>query len=297
MTHYFQVILKNVAQQLEDSVSSLCFDHGAQGVSEELEFEQMSATYEPTILERQHIVLQVYFLKPPGDQFSIDLAKISDEIDLTVSKEQNKDWMEEWKKGFSAFPIAGDYWVIPSWLDAPAEAKKQILIDPGMAFGTGTHETTKLASKMLLDCLNTNSFDSVLDVGTGTGILAILTQKEQPQARILTTEIEPMAREVARLNFIKNEVENIELPDIQIEEIEQKFDMLIANIIDGVLINIKEELIRCLLPGGTLLLTGILEERDENFQSVFFEDSRIKIFERRTEGEWVGYIAQRISDA
>ena len=105
-------------------------------------------------------------------------------------------------------------------------------------------------------------------------------------------EIDPEARRVARENIKLNKVEQISIPESLIEDIREQFDVVVANIIDGVLINIKKDLMRVLKPGGHMLLTGILEERDNHFFEKFLEGSGLTVIRRLEKDEWVGYWVQ-----
>ena len=165
-----------------------------------------------------------------------------------------------------------------------------------MAFGTGTHETTQLASQFIEERKTTDfsAVQSVLDVGTGTGILAMLCRLEFAN-KVFTTEIDADARVVARENFAKNSCTDIELPDYQIEDINETYDLVIANIIDGVLTKIKKDLIRCTNKSGYLILTGILEERDKAFINGFLDGENLEVVHRGQKGEWIGYILRKNS--
>src|SRR5690606_14857175 len=128
-----------------------------------------------------------------------------------------------------------------------AEAEVGIYIDPGMAFGTGTHATTKMAAYFVQKLGSQFKKDlkgkSLLDVGTGTAILAMLASHEGVE-RILGLEIDPEARRVARENIVLNKLTNVEISDKPLEETGEKFDFVVANIIDGVLIQLKDALLR-----------------------------------------------------
>jgi ribosomal protein L11 methyltransferase len=102
-------------------------------------------------------------------------------------------------------------------------------------------------------------------------------------------EIDPEARRVARENVALNKLPEIDVPETQIEDMREQYDVVVANIIDGVLINIKKDLLRVLKPGGHLLLTGILEERDNHFFEKFIEGSGLTVVRRLEKDEWVGY--------
>lgn len=296
MDQYFELVIANVPSQMEEAVSAKCFLHGAQGVMENLKFHQMRDDYAPEVIATELIELTAYFDSRPEMDLMEALKAMNPEIKVSIKQEENKDWMEEWKKDFKAFSLSGDYWVVPSWLEAPAEAKKYLSIDPGMAFGTGTHDTTQLASSFLLEQKESafKNLNSVLDVGTGTGILAILARKEFA-SQVVCTEIDDDARPVARENFAKNGCSDIELPDYQIEQINSEFDLVIANIIDGVLLKLKKQLVEKTKVGAYLILTGILEERDSAFIQDFMDGIDFEICERKSQGEWVGYLLRKMS--
>ncbi len=132
---------------------------------------------------------------------------------------------------------------------------------------------------------------AMLDVGTGTAILAMLAQMSG-MGLVAGIEIDPEARRVARENVKLNKLPQIDIPETQIEDLRQQYDVVVANIIDGVLINIKKDLMRVLKPGGHMLLTGILEERDNHFFEKFLENSGLTVLRRLEKDEWVGYWVQ-----
>ena len=133
---------------------------------------------------------------------------------------------------------------------------------------------------------------TLLDVGTGTAILAMLAHHHGVR-QIVGLEIDPEARRVARENIARNNMEEIEIRDEPLEELHDTFDIVVANIIDGVLIKLREELLQALNPGGHIFLTGILQEREEHFFNRFIEDSGLQVVRRIEEEEWVGYWLKR----
>lgn len=180
-------------------------------------------------------------------------------------------------------------------MEAPTECKHAISIDPGMAFGTGTHATTQMMAFFLHKLAEKHTAQlpqwGMLDVGTGTAILAMLA-KMSGMGIVAGIEIDPEARRVARENVKLNKLEQISIPETQLEDIREMYDVVVANIIDGVLINIKKDLFRVLKPGGHMLLTGILEERDNHFYENFLEGSGLTVVRRLEKDEWVGYWVQ-----
>lgn len=291
-TSYFRIRLSQVPADLEDIITTHCFETGASGVTEALSFSQPDLTYEPRVVHNRTHDMDVFFPEKPSEDFFSGLKSYHHEIKWALFEEQNKDWLEEWKKGFKAFKLVGDFWVVPSWLQPPAECKHPIYIDPGMAFGTGTHATTQMMAFFIHKLAEKHRAEladmAMLDVGTGTAILAMLAQRSGV-GLVTGIENDPEALRVARENVKLNQLEQIDIPNSQIDELKDQYDIVVANIIDGVLINIKEDLLRVLKPGGHMLLTGILEERDNHFYENFMENSGLTVVRRLEKDEWVGY--------
>ncbi len=290
---FYKIVLKQVPRDQEDIITGLCFDCGASGISENLKFHQDSLNYEPQTIETPFVELVVYFESAPGKDLLSQLQRRWSEVEVTVLEETQKDWNEEWKKGFEEFELVDRIWVVPSWRKAPSGVDRILSIDPGMAFGTGTHETTRLASQALFEISKSwerGKGPSVLDVGTGTGILALLAL-ELGAASVTATELDPVARDVARENIRNNGAQGrVHILDDQVTSIAEKFPLVMANIIDGILVNIQEPLKNCLTPRGLLLVTGILAERENWFQNNFKLPSRYQWQKRWQLNEWVALI-------
>ncbi len=292
---YFLVKITEIPRALEEFVSAQCFEFGAEGVSEALKFHQKTLEYDPEIIETPFLDVEVYFKETPPKEFFEDIAARFPEVKVKVSEEKEKDWLEEWKKGFVAFSLVEDVWIVPSWLKAPPEAKWIISMDPGMAFGTGTHETTQLASKMLWNLGQKTELNTMLDVGTGTGVLSILAE-HMGLTKIEATEIDPVARQVAVENVQRNLCEYVDVLPKQVEELGSSYDIVVANIIDGVLVRISKDLKARVKPKGYLLLTGVLEERAPVFVDEFLgaDKADYELLESDARGEWRGYLLQRL---
>lgn len=295
-TTYFRIRLSFVHRSQEQEVTTLCFAHKALGLSEVLSFSQPDLTYDPALLPRKFLELDVFFEEKPAKEFFEELKLIGHEIQMRENEEETKDWLEEWKKGFVPFKLVGPVWVVPSWIEKPPEVEIEIKIDPGMAFGTGTHATTKMASyfinKLAMDHREEVKDWSVLDVGTGTAILAVLAEKLN-YGDITGIEIDPEARRKARENCELNKTQHVSVSELQLDEINTTYDIVVANIIDGVLIRLQKDLLRVLKPEGHLFLTGILQERDNLFFEKMIENNPLKVIKRIEKDEWVGYWVQK----
>lgn len=280
----FYLLLTNVASSEEDLLTSVCFDYGASGVVEDLAFEQTGNHFEPVTVQTPYHTLRVYFEEKPQVQCLEEIRRQFPQVQWEIHEEEDKDWLSEWKKGFEPFQLVDSVWVVPSWCERPSAAQTVIDMDPGLAFGTGTHETTQLMAELLwgLECRQ----GPLLDVGTGTGLLAILAEKLGFH-QIEATEIDPTARQVACENVKMNHGQSIRVLDHQVGEVKGPYQVVIANIIDGVLLDLQSDLERVLAPGGHLLLSGILLEREQKFLETWSSQSHLQVVKKLQKGEWI----------
>jgi ribosomal protein L11 methyltransferase len=183
-----------------------------------------------------------------------------------VSMIAEEDWASSWKEHFKPLPVGKRLLILPSW-ESPAadETRQTIVLDPGMAFGTGGHETTRLCLECLEQILTGEPRldQPLLDLGTGSGILAIAAAK-LGATRIDAVDIDPQAVLVAaencRLNLVADAVACSTTP---LEQLPGGYRLILANILAEELVRMAPELTRRLLPGGLLVLSGILAEREQ----------------------------------
>jgi ribosomal protein L11 methyltransferase len=292
---YFRVRVKKIPSSLEAEMTAISFEHGCSGLSEALNYVQRDLVYDPEIRPQRFHDVDVYFAEKPDVTFYKALQDLNENIECQLVEEDHKDWLEEWKKGFKPFPLVGPFWVVPSWFESPKEAEIPLFIDPGMAFGTGTHATTQMAAALIHRVLKIKTYETagdVLDVGTGTAILAMLS-KIAGAKKVVGIDIDPEARRVARENISRNQVDDLDIPDLLLEEIRESYDLVVANIIDGVLLNLKNDLDRVTKSPGHLILTGILEEREGPFLDQFLSETNLKIEVRLAKDEWVGFLLSK----
>lgn len=285
--NYFVLKLNEVPRGSLDLVTSLGFELGAAGTEEDLKFTQKSLAYDAEPVETPFANIKFYFEKAP-DITSFETLR-SHCGSLSFSEEAGQDWMEEWKKHFEPTQLSGPYWVVPSWKSVPPQCERPIFIDPGMAFGTGTHETTQLASELVREAMALKPNATFVDIGSGTGILSIVAQKEGA-SKVVSNDIDPEARRVARENFAKNALDPQWVTDLSASEIQGKFDVVTANILDHVLIILSKDLLALKAEGGVLVLSGILDEHEQDFIRDFFLENQLKIHKRISRNEWVAYL-------
>ncbi len=292
MKTYFELKIGPIPGRDKDILSHFCFEHGCAGISETLPFQQKSLVYEPEIYENKSAYMSAYFEEQPTEEFRILLQNKFPEVVFAISEENEKDWLKIWKENFKPFHFAGDYWIIPSWCQVPDSVKKYLLIDPGMAFGTGTHETTKLAAEWYLNSVVQEKPKSVLDVGMGTGILAFITKREGAE-KVVGIDIDPECIRVAKENSELNKISGVDFSTTRVEKIEEKFDHVFANIVSGVLLSIRESLLRTVKSRGTLILAGILKDEKENFIKEFLQDGSWELIGNKDLNEWTSYLLRR----
>jgi len=199
----------------------------------------------------------------------------------------DQDWLAEWKKGYEPVEIGTHLLVAPSWKrDEVRDSKRTIIeIDPGMAFGTGTHETTRGCLEMLERYWHGGS---LLDVGTGTGILAIAALKLIPASRVVGFDVDPEAITVAEENAAINGVAGgIVLEVDRISSFHgEEFDVVVANLTADVLIPIAADLAKVARAGGILIASGILLDQRQDV-AVPFAASGFVLDQEKPDGEWV----------
>ncbi len=298
-------LVKNLSRSFEDEVTALLFEYGAEGVSEDLPFVQKDLRYDPEVVETTDVTLKAYFTEPLSETKRLELEGLLRGVEARVlfsmTLEEHRDWLEEWKKGFVPFRFAEPFWVVPKWCEVPpgVAASHVLLMDPGMAFGTGTHETTRLAAGLIVPWMNSTGSSKnvrVLDVGTGTGILALITER-MGAAHAMGLDIDPEARRTARENLELNGSTGTVIDDRDLAEVAREcnakgeaFDLTIANIIDGVLLVLAQDLATTVKPGGTMILSGILTDREDQFHREFAKLTGLEEQRRVREGEWCASI-------
>lgn len=274
-----------IPESLADDAAGLLIQNGVDGVQ----------------VEDSSVMLMPGREKPPAGQArliaycspEIIEAKVQDIVGNLVGQPveiaseliPDKDWNEVWMSHFAPIEVSERLWVCPSWRlgEAPADAKVLVL-DPGMAFGTGTHATTALCMIVLDEILNERPGLDVLDVGTGSGILAIAA-KLLGAGRTVGTDNDPVAVAVARENVELNKVE-VELSTRDVGALAGRFPLVIANIMAGTLKALSAPLVDKIADGGEILLSGILDFQADDVEAAFVARGLVPVA-RRAQDEWV----------
>jgi ribosomal protein L11 methyltransferase len=176
---------------------------------------------------------------------------------------EDRDWEREWMQHYRPMRFGQRLWVCPSWLEPPEPDAVNLLLDPGLAFGTGTHPTTELCLRQL-DGMRLEGVTAV-DYGCGSGILAVAALKLGAR-RALGVDNDPQALVASRENAERNKLQADRLPvtlpgEAALGQWSHKADLVIANILAGPLLELSDTLLKFLCPGGTLLLSGLLDSQ------------------------------------
>jgi len=212
-------------------------------------------------------------------------------IGLALSEIPDEDWSQTWKAHFKPLRVGRRFLVTPTWEEAHPDPECLVIrIDPGRAFGTGHHETTRLCLEWLESCPTELDRDrarlSLLDVGTGSGILAIGATLLGFR-KVAGIDNDPEAIEVAQENTILNGLsERIHLQCATPDEVNGRFDVIIANIHSNPLIMMSETVASKVGEGGRLALSGILAEQAEGVRAEY-EKRSLRLTGTKSAGEWV----------
>ena len=219
---------------------------------------------------------------------------------VAAARFDDRSWETKWREFFTPRHLSSRAIVGPPWedFDAP-EGGHRIIVEPGMAFGTGTHETTQLVSQVLEDLLSETPFERMLDVGCGSGILSIHAHSLGVSS-LTGVDIAEEAIENANHNLELNHKQDadIHFSTTPLADIEGEWPLVVANILAHILVMLSPELIAHTEPGGTLVLSGILEHQLEDIREAF-DHQDLREVHCQNLGEWfaITYHRARPSNA
>ncbi len=296
MNNYYELRI-SINPEIEDIVSDICFTNLAcEGVvlaEETYKDLVMTATTEGT--------LRVFLTDIEENPVEVlkterELLKsrgFSDEElgswEITLDEKENQDWSKKWKEKWTVTHVTDKIAVVPSWLSyTPKEGEITIILDPGCAFGTGTHQTTQLCMKALEKYLKQG--DTLADIGMGSGILSVLAMKLGAKSAY-GCDIDETVIDVAKENAGVNGVDcTFELNTA--DKITEKYNFVCANILHNVLYEIMGDLKNIMKENGILSLSGILDEKkDIVLEAIKRED--LKIIDTITQDQWISYVVTK----
>lgn len=304
--------------EAEDIVSSMLMDLGIQGVEIEDKIpltqsdkEQMFVDILPDIEEDDGVAYLNFYLEPEEDKEKV-LSRIRQELEemssylnvgecrIEESETEDVDWVNNWKQYFHQFYV-DDILIIPSWEDVRPEDKDKMVIhiDPGTAFGTGMHETTQLCIRQIRKYVTENT--RILDVGCGSGILGMLALKFGA-AYSVGTDLDPCAIEATYENMEVNGISRdqyevmigniIDDKSVQDKVGYECYDIVAANILADVLVQLTPVVVNQLKTGGVYITSGIIDDKEQTVVDAV-KTAGLEVLDVTYQGEWVCVTARK----
>ena len=304
--------------EAEDIVSSMLMDLGIQGVEIEdkipltqADKEQMFVDILPEIESDDGVAYLSFYLEPEEDKEKVladirrELADMSAYVDvgecvIEESETEDVDWVNNWKQYFHQFYV-DDILIIPSWEDVkPEDEDKMVIhIDPGTAFGTGMHETTQLCIRQLRKYVTEGC--RILDVGCGSGILGMLALKFGAGYSV-GTDLDPCAidatKENMEVNGISEDQYEVMIGNIiDDKEVQDKvgyecYDIVAANILADVLVQLTPVIVNQLKPGAIYITSGIIDDKEQTVTDAV-KAAGLEVLDVTYQGEWVCVTARK----
>lgn len=253
---------------------------------------------DPTVLEvdPESLLITFYLSEEEGHDFLDELRedlKAKGLGELETENVDEEDWAHNWKKYYKPLKVTDDLVIVPSWEDYKAEGNEKVIyINPGMAFGTGTHETTFMCMEVLSDYIKGG--EQVFDIGTGSGILSLVALAMGAEHAI-GVDLDPVCISAAKENRELNKMEDRftvyegNLLDI----IQGEANLVVANIMAEVIVTMIDDLKEHLRENGLFVASGIILRKREMVKQALV-DAGLTIIDDREDGEWVCLVAKRI---
>ncbi len=310
MTNWQELTI-HVHRDAEEAVSNLMIETGSQGVAisdsaDYLGQEDRFGELYPEVEQSEMIAITAYYpdtldIEEVKATLAARLADLTDfgletgQVSLESQELAEEDWADNWKKYYEPARITHDLTIVPSWTDYEATAGEKIIkLDPGMAFGTGTHPTTKMSLFALEQVLRGG--ETVIDVGTGSGVLSIASSLLGAKA-IYAYDLDDVAVRVAQENIALNpDMDNIQVAagDL-LRGVDLEADVIVANILADVLIHLTEDAYRLVKDQGYLIMSGIIFEKWDMVRTSaeaagFFLETHL------IQGEWNACVFKKTDD-
>ena len=296
MNNYFELKI-SINPDIEDIVSDICFSNFAcEGVvlaEEDWKDLEMTATTRGT--------LKVFLTEL--DCNPVEILKTEREIlksrgftdkelgswEITLDEKENQDWSKKWKEKWTVTHVTERIAVVPSWLEyQPKENEITITLDPGCAFGTGTHQTTQLCMKAIEKYLTKGN--TMADIGTGSGILAICAKKFGAE-EVYGCDNDETVIDVCIENAEINGIKDIKFELKTADKLTTKYDFVCANILHNVLAEIMGDLKNIMKPNAKMILSGILDEKKPVVLDAI-DKHGLKIIETLYQDQWVAFVVE-----
>ena len=293
---YFELQIK-INPQMEDIVSDICFENlpceGVVLAEETYKDLEMISTTEGTLRVFLTESAEVETVLKEQRELLKSRGFSDEELgswDFVYSEKENEDWSKKWKEKWDVTHVSDRITVVPDWIDYNPKRNDEVIImlEPGCAFGTGTHSTTQLCMKAIEKYMPQNA--DVADIGMGSGILAICAKKFGANY-VYGCDNDETVIDVAKENAIKNGVE-CEFELNTADKISRKFDFVLANILHNVLAEIMGDLKAIMKNEAFMVLSGILDEK-KSFVLDAVKSYNMELVEEMHQNQWVALVVRR----
>ena len=311
MENWIEITI-HTTNEASEIVESILLDYGSTGVAiedpttlEENLHDDFGTIVElsPTDYPEVGVIVKGYinelnFDDETFNRFKDELEQLGKNINIgeffkiETTTIQDSDWENSWKDYFDILNIGEKFVIVPTWREYENEEDKYVInIDPGMAFGTGRHETTSLCIKNLEKYVKPH--DNVIDVGCGSGILSIAASY-LTDGSLKAVDLDKLAVDVSRENFALNNLENrIEVEEASLLTKEtKKYDVIVANILAHIIELMLEDAYKLLEDGGYFITSGIIKDKKDELLEKMLEQG-FKLVEETSDNEWYSFVVTK----
>ena len=311
MENWIEITI-HTTNEASEIVESILLDYGSTGVAiedpttlEENLHDDFGTIVElsPTDYPEVGVVVKGYinelnFDNETFNRFKDELVQLGKNINIgeffkiETTTIQDSDWENSWKDYFDILNIGEKFVIVPTWREYENEEDKYVInIDPGMAFGTGGHETTSLCIKNLEKYVKPH--DNVIDVGCGSGILSIAASY-LTNGSLKAVDLDKLAVDVSRENFALNNLENrIEVEEASLLTKEtKKYDVIVANILAHIIELMLEDAYKLLEDGGYFITSGIIKDKKDELLEKMLKQG-FKLVEETSDNEWYSFVVTK----
>ena len=311
MENWIEITI-HTTNEASEIVESILLDYGSTGVAiedpttlEENLHDDFGTIVElsPTDYPEVGVIVKGYinelnFDDETFNRFKDELEQLGKNINIgeffkiETTTIQDSDWENSWKDYFDILNIGEKFVIVPTWREYENEEGKYVInIDPGMAFGTGGHETTSLCIKNLEKYVKPH--DNVIDVGCGSGILSIAASY-LTDGSLKAVDLDKLAVDVSRENFALNNLENrIEVEEASLLTKEtKKYDVIVANILAHIIELMLEDAYKLLEDGGYFITSGIIKDKKDELLEKMLKQG-FKLVEETSDNEWYSFVATK----
>ena len=311
MENWIEITI-HTTNEASEIVESILLDYGSTGVAiedpttlEENLHDDFGTIVElsPTDYPEVGVIVKGYinelnFDDETFNRFKDELEQLGKNINIgeffkiETTTIQDSDWENSWKDYFDILNIGEKFVIVPTWREYENEEDKYVInIDPGMAFGTGGHETTSLCIKNLEKYVKPH--DNVIDVGCGSGILSIAASY-LTDGNLKAVDLDKLAVDVSRENFALNNLENrIEVEEASLLTKEtKKYNVIVANILAHIIELMLEDAYKLLEDGGYFITSGIIKDKKDELLEKMLKQG-FKLVEETSDNEWYSFVATK----